>query len=118
MKKILFFIIFIAPNIDAEILELTCEVGVPVHIVYDFETGEGYMNLPDDGYDIPKRHAGKQKITKFKTYGDWYIFYNKTAIYVRVNRITLGAVLITVLDPQYQDGKCEKGLKTYDKYQI
>tara|TARA_B100000963_G_scaffold259561_1_gene227781 strand:+ start:1456 stop:1812 length:357 start_codon:yes stop_codon:yes gene_type:complete len=116
-KKILFLLLLV-PIAHSEILELTCEVGIPIHVVYDFETNEGYLNIPNDGFFIPKRHVGKKKIHDFRIIGDWYIFNTKTSVGINVNRITLNAYLKTLFEPKYHDGKCEKGLKTYDKYQI
>ena len=118
MKKILFFIILISPNIDAEILELTCEVPMPVHIVYDFEKKEGYVNVPDDD-GVWMTESGKQKIKKLEKIGDYYRIQLRgvmTNSYY-VNRITLRAVM-TYATNYAISGQCEKGLKTYDKYQI
>lgn len=117
MKKILFFIILISPNIDAEILELTCEVPMPIHIVYDFEKEEGYTNMPNQSSDLLIRKGGKRAISKALIEGDYYVFQNKSIHTVWVNRITLKGMFYTK-GGSFVTGSCEKGLKTYDKYQI
>ena len=93
---------------------------MPIHIVYDFEKKEGYMNMPSSDYFLDK--GGKRPISKVEIKGDYYIFHNKTIHEVTVNRITLRATLDVVMGVasrfQYVSGSCEKGLKTYDKYQI
>ena len=61
IKKILFLILLV-PVAHSEILELTCEVPMPIHVVYDFDSGEGYLDLPNDGLFIKKGREGKQKL--------------------------------------------------------
>ena len=116
-KKILFLILLV-PVAHSEILELTCEVPMPIHIVYDFEKKEGYVNVPDDD-GVWLTESGKQKIKKLDKIGDYYRIQTRgvmTNSYY-VNRITLRAVM-TYATNYAISGQCEKGLKTYDKYQI
>ena len=115
-KKILFLILLV-PIAHSEILELTCEVPMPVHIVYDFEKEEGYTNMPSISSDYNLRKGGKRPISKVEIKGDYYVFQNKTIHTVSVNRITLEASML-VKGLVYISGSCEKGLKTYEKYQI
>jgi len=116
-KKVLFLILLV-PEAYSGVLELTCEVPMPIHVVYDFDTGEGYLDLPDDGLFIKKGREGKQKITKFREVGDYYIFSLKHPHEIEINRITLRASFEKHPNPMRSDGQCVKGLKTYDKYQI
>ncbi len=116
-KRILFLILFV-PIAHSEILELTCEVPMPIHVVYDFKTNEGYLDLPDDGLFIKPGRSGKQKITKFKAVGDYYIFTLKHPHEIEINRITLRASFEKHPNPMRSDGQCVKGLKTIGKYKI
>ena len=115
-KKILFLILLV-PVAHSEILELTCEVPMPIHIVYDFEKEEGYTNMPNQSSDLFIRKGGKRAISKALIEGDYYVFQNKSIHTVWVNRITLKEMFYTQ-GGSYVTGSCEKGLKTYDKYQI
>ncbi len=119
-KKILFLILLV-PVAHSEILELTCEVPMPVHIVYDFETNEGFLNFPQNNeIFLGSKFGGKIEISKFEKIGDYYEFTIKKLKHtMSINRFTLKAMFYITRPTRYfTDGQCEKGLKTYDKYLI